>query len=420
MKRFCQHHRGRLVLIVLTLFLVTGLPGANKGWSADASDFELKVYTANSQKQYQLDEPITLIMVLRNSNLLAISTKRGFELRPALIITDPNFPDGTAGITYKLQEPPDDEQRIEEQFHDMPRPFLWKRVTGWKEAQAFKMPLAETINDLRKEHPQILRKPGWHTITARLRLFLFDRAETHPARGLLGLDNTGDNWLTIPENQTDTIQIFISPGEGAQLQARVEDTESQPLAQVPVRVFKSSDYPAEYGLQQIWQNINPVLSGATDFGGQAGWTTGAGCQSRDAYRVIAYYKGEYQDAPGIANTDDGWGLECSGLIARTVTFAAAAAAAIDDLAARAKSGKVQLTWTHMGAASYNVYRGTISGGPYAFLASTTSTYATYLDEAVTNGVTYYYVVKPVSQNGVELSQSNEASATPTARVRRTR
>lgn len=90
---------------------------------------------------------------------------------------------------------------------------------------------------------------------------------------------------------------------------------------------------------------------------------------------------------------------------------------IDDLAARPKSGKVQLTWTHTGAHHYNVYRGTISGGPYVKIASTTSTYSTYLDTTVVNGTTYYYVVRPAAASAIELCQSNQASATPSARLR---
>ena len=90
---------------------------------------------------------------------------------------------------------------------------------------------------------------------------------------------------------------------------------------------------------------------------------------------------------------------------------------ISDLAARPKSGKIQLTWTDTGAASYNVYRSTVSGGPYSLLANTTSTYSTYLDTSVANGVTYYYVVREVSSSTDEICQSNETSATPQARSR---
>jgi len=120
--------------------------------------------------------------------------------------------------------------------------------------------------------------------------------------------------------------------------------------------------------------------------------------------------------------DDGTGAgsvnECDETNNQCCTEFATFCDCVDDLAARPKSGKVQLTWTHVGASSYNVYRGTTSGGPFALIANTTSTYSTYLDTDVLNGTTYYYVVRPVAVTGSELCQSNEASATPTPRVRR--
>ena len=94
-----------------------------------------------------------------------------------------------------------------------------------------------------------------------------------------------------------------------------------------------------------------------------------------------------------------------------------ACACIADLAARPKSGKVQLTWTNSGANHYNVYRSATNGGPYGLIASTTSSYSTYLDSSVVNGTTYYYVVRPAALNGNESCQSNQASATPSARAR---
>ncbi len=87
-----------------------------------------------------------------------------------------------------------------------------------------------------------------------------------------------------------------------------------------------------------------------------------------------------------------------------------------DLTARPKSTKVQLVWTHNGSDSYNVYRSTTQGGPYELIANTTSTYSTYLDEGLTDGVTYYYVVTSVV-NGVESATSVEVGATPMGRTR---
>jgi len=89
-------------------------------------------------------------------------------------------------------------------------------------------------------------------------------------------------------------------------------------------------------------------------------------------------------------------------------------ASITDLYGRAKSGKIDIVWTPMeGAGSYNIYRSTTQGGPYTLIAEGHVTdYAVYADFGLTNGVTYYYVVRWVDARGQESPDSNEASATP--------
>ncbi|MBZ0107262.1 MAG: thrombospondin type 3 repeat-containing protein [Candidatus Scalindua rubra] len=94
---------------------------------------------------------------------------------------------------------------------------------------------------------------------------------------------------------------------------------------------------------------------------------------------------------------------------------------VEDLTARAKTGQVTLVWTHVGADSYNVYSGLNPGGPYGLIGNTTSTYSTYTDSGLTNGITVYYIVRPVL-GGQELCPvtGNEASETPQERRRRER
>ncbi|MGO8669784.1 MAG: fibronectin type III domain-containing protein [Capsulimonadaceae bacterium] len=82
------------------------------------------------------------------------------------------------------------------------------------------------------------------------------------------------------------------------------------------------------------------------------------------------------------------------------------------LTATAGNVQVGLSWTpDTGATSYNVYRGTTSGGESATPIATGGTSTTYLDDLVVNGVTYYYTVTGVNAQGSSVA-SNEASATP--------
>ncbi|HYK49607.1 MAG TPA: choice-of-anchor D domain-containing protein, partial [Terriglobales bacterium] len=71
---------------------------------------------------------------------------------------------------------------------------------------------------------------------------------------------------------------------------------------------------------------------------------------------------------------------------------------------------VDLSWTASqspGVVGYNIYRGTVSGGPYSKVNSTPNTDTTYTDTTVTAGQTYFYVAKSVDSNDVESGPSNE-------------
>ncbi len=82
------------------------------------------------------------------------------------------------------------------------------------------------------------------------------------------------------------------------------------------------------------------------------------------------------------------------------------------LTATAGNAQVALTWNGVnGAASYNVKRGTTTGGPYSIVNSPTAT--NFTDTGLSNGTAYFYVVSAVN-SGVEGPNSNEKSATPFA------
>ena len=79
--------------------------------------------------------------------------------------------------------------------------------------------------------------------------------------------------------------------------------------------------------------------------------------------------------------------------------------------AGAGDGRVLLSWdSSLGATSYEVKRSQTAGGPYTTIAANVKG-VSFVDTAVVNGVTYYYVVSAANSLG-ESGDSDEASATP--------
>src|SRR4029077_16825802 len=81
-----------------------------------------------------------------------------------------------------------------------------------------------------------------------------------------------------------------------------------------------------------------------------------------------------------------------------------------NLTATAGAGEATLNWTTVPAAtSYNILRGTTTGGPYTQIGTATTN--TYLDLTATFGSTYYYVVQSVVGTLTSFN-SNEDFCTP--------
>jgi HYDIN/CFA65/VesB family protein len=73
---------------------------------------------------------------------------------------------------------------------------------------------------------------------------------------------------------------------------------------------------------------------------------------------------------------------------------------------------VTLTWQDAGSGivGYNIYRGTVHGGPYQKINSALEASTNYVDYYVSSGSTYFYVTTAVSSAGAESSYSNETKA----------
>ena len=71
-----------------------------------------------------------------------------------------------------------------------------------------------------------------------------------------------------------------------------------------------------------------------------------------------------------------------------------------------------LSWTASTSTviGYNVYRGTVAGGPYTLVNSSIVAGTQYVDSSVLAGQTYYYVATAVASGNVESTYSNQVTA----------
>ena len=131
---------------------------------------------------------------------------------------------------------------------------------------------------------------------------------------------------------------------------------------------------------------------------------------------------------GTPNTDVTWtasggtvsssGLYTAPSKSGTYTLTAASAAETTKSASAtvtvsaAVQHTVTLTWTAEASpvSGYNVYRGTVPGGPYTQMNTALDAATNYVDNTVVSGQTYYYVTTAVNTAGVESGYSNQVVA----------
>jgi fibronectin type 3 domain-containing protein len=74
---------------------------------------------------------------------------------------------------------------------------------------------------------------------------------------------------------------------------------------------------------------------------------------------------------------------------------------------------VNLSWaasSSQGVIGYNIYRGTIPGGPYSRINPVLDASTIYSDTTVVDGTTYYYATTAVNSNHEESVYSNQSQA----------
>ena len=207
-----------------------------------------------------------------------------------------------------------------------------------------------------------------------------------------GTSNTAVTWFASGGTIT-TSGLYTAPTvAGTYTVTAVSAANSATSASASVSVsapqpVSISISPTSVAMPETWQQqFSAILSGSTNTG--VTWTVSKGTGT-------ITQSGLYT-APQAAETD-----------VVTATSQADNTKSASATITVTAPHKVTLTWaasTTTGV-TYNVYRGTVSGGPYALLASGVTT-TSYTDTSVQSGTTYYYVTSAVDSSG-QSPYSNE-------------
>ena len=169
---------------------------------------------------------------------------------------------------------------------------------------------------------------------------------------------------------------------------------------VTFRIASDSAVGSSGGSLHLQNSNGTNLTGEVNVPGTGGWQTWSNVTANATLPAGQQVLTVYQDAGGY------------NLNYMAFAQAASTPPAPTGLAATGGNATVSLTWSgSSGATSYNVYRGTSSGGESGTPIATGLTGTSYTDSSVTNGTTYFYKAAAVNAAGTS-GQSNEASATP--------
>jgi hypothetical protein len=252
---------------------------------------------------------------------------------------------------------------------------------------------------------------------------------------VVGWNDTASGVSSVTDSNGNTYTRAIGPTAGTALTQSIYYAKNVAAGSntVTVTFNKTAIYPDVRVLEYSGADTaNPLDVTAAAVG--TGLAANSGSASTTSLNELIFAAGmtfDVYNAPGSGFTNrvitnfgdiaEDATVAGTGLYSATASVRASAPWVMQIAAFRSSAGTsapgpakhtVAIAWNpspSTGVAYYNVYRGTVSGGPYSLLGSNV-TATSYADSTVQSGATYFYVTTAVDARRVESVYSNEFSA----------
>jgi len=229
--------------------------------------------------------------------------------------------------------------------------------------------------------------------------------------------------LSLAAGQSTTFSATFAPQSGGSFAGNLTITSTGSNSPLSVPLSGTGSLPGQLTITPVSLNFGSVMVGTTQSqtgvlsAGSSAITVSSVGVSGSQFSVGGISLPVTIAAGSSVSFQVAFAPQTAGAASSNVTFVSNAANSptVQSLSgtATAPQHSVTLSWntsTSSDVAGYNIYRGTVSGGPYTRINSTLNTAPYYSDSTVQAGQTYYFVTTAVDSSGLESSYSNQAQA----------
>jgi hypothetical protein len=229
--------------------------------------------------------------------------------------------------------------------------------------------------------------------------------------------------LTLIPGQSFTFGTDFAPATGGSFSGSIAMTSNASNATLTISLSGTGAVSGQLGVSPATLNFGSVVVGQTanmpaTLSATGSSVTVSSASSNSSEFTLSGVSFPFTIAAGkSAPVTVSFTPQASGTASASVSFASNASntPAMESLTGNGTAPpqhSVALSWkdTSSGVVGYNIYRGSISGGPYTEINSALNASTSYTDSTVQAGLTFYYATTAVDGSGRESGYSNQVQA----------